>query len=289
MNALPTKTIRVCVAVGLWLLTTPAVHAQNDGSENLTNAALEAAAAIVSNVLAQASDSILTNEVASNSVAQSELSAEGTNALTDTNPPAPANANVQPGPLESRRQWLLRQRAGTLDTNEPGKPRNALRTNTVPDSIYRPIKPEYATFKLITERNIFDPNRAPRGRGGPPPKAKTIDSFALVGVMTYEKGTFAFFDGNAAEYKKAVKLADTIAGYKITNIEPNTIRMVSGTNQVELHVGMQMRREEGGGWAPSAQAETYVADSPAATHTDSTSAGAGSDVLERLRKRRESE
>ena len=29
----------------------------------------------------------------------------------------------------------------------------------------------------------------------------------LVGTMTYEKGTFAFFDGSSSEYRKALKRA----------------------------------------------------------------------------------
>jgi hypothetical protein len=152
------------------------------------------------------------------------------------------------------------------------------------------VKPEYTTFKLITERNIFDPNRV-RRRGGPVAKAKTVESFGLVGVMSYDKGTFAFFDGSSSAYKKAVKVADTIAGYKVTNIDANTIKLAAGTNHVELRVGMQLRREEGGDWAAAAQSETYASDSTAAAavHSDSSASGVEGDVLERLRKRRDQE
>ena len=62
--------------------------------------------------------------------------------------------------------------------------------------------------------------------------------------MTYEKGTFAFFDGTSSEYKKALKLADAIAGYKVTNIAPNGVKLASGTNELDLSVGAQLRREE---------------------------------------------
>src|SRR2546421_1583725 len=58
-----------------------------------------------------------------------------------------------------------------------------------------PDRFDYSAFKLITERNIFNSHRsarytAPRESG---PQAR-VDSFALVGTMSYEKGPFAFFD-----------------------------------------------------------------------------------------------
>lgn len=120
---------------------------------------------------------------------------------------------------------------------------------------------------------------------------KTVESFSLVGVMSYDKGTFAFFDGTSSQYTKAVKLNDTIAGYKISKIDPNSVRLLAGTNQVELQVGMQLRRQESGDWVPSAVSEIYAANSApsAATHAETTSSSDNNDVLERLRKKREQE
>src|ERR1035441_9473136 len=86
-----------------------------------------------------------------------------------------------------------------------------------------PITLDYSSFKVVVDKNIFDPNRQPqRGPRTVRPTPKSFDSLTLVGTMTYEKGTFAFFDGTSAEYKKALKLADAIAGYKVTNIAPTT-------------------------------------------------------------------
>jgi hypothetical protein len=155
---------------------------------------------------------------------------------------------------------------------------------------------DYAAFKDIVDRNIFDPNRFPRRgpRLGTPPKS--FDSLTLVGTMTYEKGTFAFFDGTSSEYKKALRLADVIAGYKVTNISPNGVKLASGTNQLELSVGAQLRREENGPWRPSSQLTSY-APTPASTSTnaaatagsDTASAGAQSDIIKRLMQKREKE
>ena len=91
------------------------------------------------------------------------------------------------------------------------------------------------------------------------PRPKSVDSLTLVGTMSYEKGTFAFFDGTSSEYKKALKLTDSIAGYKVTNIAPNGVKLASGTNELELSVGAQLRREENGPWRLSGQSGSYAA------------------------------
>ena len=158
---------------------------------------------------------------------------------------------------------------------------------------------DYAAFKLIVDRNIFDPNRISRHGPGPSRPPKSFDSLTLVGTMTYEKGTFAFFDGTSSEYKKALRLADVIAGYKVASISPNGVKLASGTNQLELSVGAQLRREENGPWRPSSQTTSYAA-TPDSTSTnaaaatsgpgsDTSSAGAVSDVLKRLMQKREKE
>jgi len=280
------KAFGLALAVGI-LVTCYTGRAQNDAAEAVSNAVVEAAASIVSNAIVQISESASTNEVVSNDVAQAEGTATDTNFIGVTN----FSASPQLGPLESRRQWLLRQRAGTPATNDSGNPNERIETNNPSDSMYRPVKPEFSVFKLITDNDIFDPNRV-RHRPGEQSIAKKIaESFALVGIMSYEKGTFAFFSGNSSEYTKAVKLNDTIAGYKVIRIEPNSVHLLNGTNQVELQVGMQLSREEAGGWVPSAQSEIYAANTSAsaATHSDSGSGGADNDVLERLRKKREQE
>jgi hypothetical protein len=163
-----------------------------------------------------------------------------------------------------------------------------------------PITLDYSSFKVIVDRNIFDPNRTPRGSISPRNllKPKSFDSLTLVGTMTYEKGTFAFFDGTSSEYKKALKLADAIAGYKVTNIAPNGVKLVSGTNQLDLSVGAQLRREEDGPWLLSGQSTSYAA-TPASTSTnaaattstgsDTASGSAESDIIKRLMQKREKE
>jgi hypothetical protein len=159
---------------------------------------------------------------------------------------------------------------------------------------------DYAAFKVIVDRNIFDPNRFPRRGPNLGAPSKSFDSLTLVGTMAYEKGTFAFFDGTSAEYKKALRVTDAIAGYKVTSIAPNGVKLASGTNQLELNVGAQLRREENGPWQLARQSASYAA-TPALTSTnaattttstagsDAASGGAASEVIKRLMQRREKE
>jgi hypothetical protein len=161
-----------------------------------------------------------------------------------------------------------------------------------------PITLDYSSFKVVADKNIFDPNRTPRGSLGPRNflKPKSFDSLTLVGTMTYEKGTFAFFDGTSSEYKKALKLSDAIAGYKVTNIAPNGVKLASGTNELDLSVGAQLRREEDGPWLLAGQSTSYPAtpaststNAAAATSTNGLDAAAESDIIKRLMQKREKE
>jgi hypothetical protein len=161
---------------------------------------------------------------------------------------------------------------------------------------------DYSAFKIIVDRNIFDPNRFPRRPGEPGIRQapRAVDYLTLVGTMSYEKGTFAFFDGSSYEYKKALKLTDVIAGYKVANIAPKGVRLAAGTNELELSVGAQLRREEDGPWLLAGQSRSYAATSASAStnaaattttaSSDAASGGAAeSDIIKRLREKREKE
>ena len=114
-------------------------------------------------------------------------------------------------------------------------------------------RPDFSAFKLITDRNIFDPRRSPRNPSRPS-RAETRRSFraeyvTLVGIMRYDgQGPIAFFDGTSSQYQKVLKPADTIAGYKIAEIEPSYVKLAVGTNAFQLPVGMQLRRDSEGSW-----------------------------------------
>ena len=176
-----------------------------------------------------------------------------------------------------------------LEKASPGKPQ--------PDS---PARLDYSSFKIISDRNIFNPNRSPRmarnGRSnGSPPKAVKIESFALVGTMSSDKGRFAFFDSPSALYKKVLRQDGTIAGYTVKEITTQLVKLEAGGNVTELRVGMQMRRQDEGEWQQVAHSGTYATVKPSTAAATDTAGGeanssAGEDeVLKKLMQKREQE
>ena len=174
-------------------------------------------------------------------------------------------------------------------------PTEAQPTNTIP-------RPAYSTFRIITERNIFNPKRVSRNSPRPEQPASHVDSFTLVGTMSYEKGDLAFFEGSSSNLKKVAKVSDVIAGYKVTNISYNSVELASETNalqrQVKLAVGMQMRREDEGAWHLASASEAAAngngskdgaASSSTTANSNSSSTGSDDPVLKRLMQRREQE
>jgi hypothetical protein len=158
----------------------------------------------------------------------------------------------------------------------------------------------FEEFKIITQRNIFDPNR--RVRGSRPsnedrPKPTRIDYLNLVGAMSYEKGRFAFFDGSSSEYRKSVKPGDSIAGYKVADVTATKVTLESGDKKVDLPVGGQMKRVDEGEWQVNQTPDTFASSSSSSSASDlngaSKSSGASSDeenpILKRLLEQRRKE
>jgi hypothetical protein len=196
---------------------------------------------------------------------------------------------------ESRSRRYSKQRSSqpsrSADSSSNGASPSG--TNTGPASL------DYSAFRLIAERNIFDPNRRPsRGeRSAPPPPPRNnrdAQYFTLVGTMSYEKGTFAFFTGTSYDYQKALTNAETIAGFKLAAIARDSVRLTHDTNEVDLAVGMQMRLEDDGSWQPRRGATSLAVSAPSnptpSTSSSATSAAsAESDIIKRLMQKREQE
>jgi hypothetical protein len=156
---------------------------------------------------------------------------------------------------------------------------------------------DFRSFDLISKRNIFDPTRS----GSRPPRTVTraprIDSFTLVGTMSSEQGQYAFFDGSNSEYRKTLKPAEKIAGYKIAQIAPDHIVLAAASNQtIDLPVGTRMRRQDGGAWKKTGgfEAEATTESTPSATPAADSAAtpalsGGESEAMKRMMLKRLSE
>ncbi len=167
-----------------------------------------------------------------------------------------------------------------------------------------PSRRDYSAFRIIAERNIFNPNRSGRsGRSAARAASEgrvATPSFALVGTMCYEQGRFAFFDGSSSEYRKALEPADSIAGYKIAAITPGHVKLESTNGPpVELAVGMQMKKQDeessksvghssasAGSLDPSLAADDKTETAEA---TEADPAGPADEVLKKLMQKREQE
>jgi len=163
---------------------------------------------------------------------------------------------------------------------------------------------DYSNFRVIADRNIFNPNRVARyyrsERRESNPNRTGGDYFSLVGTMLYQKGSFAFFDGTSSDYKQVVEPGAAIAGYTVKEILPKSVKLVANGKETEMKIGAQMRREDGhwqllgpSEWTPPA-AETASAASATSTTTTASVPDTGSgpevnDVLKRLMEKREKE
>ncbi len=267
----------------------------------LTNSPLLSTNVALSNNLVQ------TNVFAqTNSLQPSPAALATTNSLTQTN--ALSETNIIARATDFTETNALRQTNGFTWAEEPSRANGSNQTTG-------PGRLDFSSFRIIAERNIFDPNRSPRGRRFERRddfRPARVDAFSLLGTMSYENGQFAFFDGTSSEYRKVLKPADSIAGYKITEIAPKDVKLAAADGKVlELPVGMQLRREEEGEWVITARTESYGSSGgtpPASTvssipvtnapsqsvgtnaETAAASSGGGeSDILKRLMQRREQE
>ena len=162
--------------------------------------------------------------------------------------------------------------------------------------------------RRVGDRNIFDPERQPkiRGESRPAPKPKAVASadapeFGLVGVITYPRGTFAFFDGNASEFHKTLQLNAVIAGQTLSTITPQSITLIASNRPPNLlRVGQRLRQDSEGVWQlvtglggegfkRSGSAERSTGTAAASSTTPSEDPPGSDEILKRLLKKREQE
>jgi hypothetical protein len=204
-----------------------------------------------------------------------------TNSVADSN-------NQAAGPGEDGRARRLRRQRMNRSRNlaqANGLGQSASGTNSGPAAL------DYSAFRIVADRNIFDPNRFPRSNPDRVQR-KAVDSFGLVGTMSYEKGDFAFFDGSSSDYKKVLKVSDTIAGYKVLAVLPDSVKLARSTNELVLAVGSQLRRQDDGTWVQAASPAAYdpgPASSNSSAQPETASSGGESDIIKRMMQRREKE
>ena len=166
---------------------------------------------------------------------------------------------------------------------------------------------EYSAFQVISDRNVFNANRSSRTArtGERPARRPPAETISLVGALSSAKGDVAFFDGTSSQFRKALKIGDTIAGHKLVAISPDIVQLEIGDQKVILKLGAQLRREDQGAWQlatgsstgdaartlSSSSTNTASAETPEPSEStaDAGSTGEVSDALKRLMQKREQE
>lgn len=180
-----------------------------------------------------------------------------------------------------------------LAESAPATNSSSDRTNTV-------ARTDFSSFRLISDRNIFNPSRSARSASGrtetEPRKVIKIENLSLVGTLSYEKGDLAFFDGSSSQFKTVAKPEDSIAGFKVQKIGFKDVSLVRDGKVLTVPVGGKLRRQDEGEWELVSSTEKSSSEVAAATSGDSASGGdsgssdgAESDVLKRLLQKREQE
>lgn len=152
-----------------------------------------------------------------------------------------------------------------------------------------PTYASFDTFRIIDDRNIFDPNRISRTarNNEDPPRG---DMLTFVGTMQYEKGFFAFFDGSNASFRKAIHETEPIAQYTVTHIAADSVDLMRDGQPITLRIGQQLRRPIGGDWALAGAdfARSEAGPAPPGTPTEPPPPPpAASDTLKRLMEQRQ--
>ena len=159
-----------------------------------------------------------------------------------------------------------------------------------------PADAKYDGFRIIVEKNIFNPTRIGRTRERSEEKAVRVDSIALVGTMQSDKGIVAFFDSPDSAYRKTLREGQAVGDFKVTKIKPDEVELVRDGKPVSLHIAQQLRRAEGADWTV-APVEPPSSDAPGTASTSSGPAAApaappaippdASDALRRLMEARQ--
>lgn len=194
--------------------------------------------------------------------------------------------------------------ATAADANETNSTASATPTSITPAG---PLG--FDSFKIIVDRNIFNGNRSGQRiastRSSSRQRSVQVDSFTLVGTLINGTQRTAFFDGTDSAYRKALKVGDRIAQFEVLEIGYAGVRLLDGSNNLDVRVGSGYKREDNGPWksstggsyasassgtfSSSQSSQSSSSASISGSSGDSASDGDADEILKRLMERRNSE
>ena len=110
--------------------------------------------------------------------------------------------------------------------------------------------PSLVSFKLIQERNIFDPDRRrPREmRRETPVAPPREESFTLLGTMSYGERILAFFEGTQRDWSGAVELGNEVAGHTLKEVGFDNVLLELKGEFLALQVGAGRSKRGDADW-----------------------------------------
>lgn len=140
-------------------------------------------------------------------------------------------------------------------------------------------------FALLTERNIFNPNRTARTRTAPEEKPVRTEEVALVGVVGFGQSTAAVFHSADPRLKGEAGPGGRLGEFTVVAVSPSAVELRAGERSFTLAVAQRLTRVEGGEWtasaAPVPEARSRTEAAPVEVPANA------SEVLKRLMKQRE--
>ena len=140
-------------------------------------------------------------------------------------------------------------------------------------------------FALVTERNIFNPNRTARTRSAPEEKPVRTEEVALVGVVGFGADPAAVFHSADPRLRGEAAAGGRLGDFSVVAVTPAGVELRAGERTYTLAVAQRLTRVEGGEWTASAAPVPEVRSRPDAPPVE-VPANA-SEVLKRLMKQRE--
>ena len=137
-------------------------------------------------------------------------------------------------------------------------------------------------FRLLLQRNIFDPARRPAPsaeRKKRPPKPRS-ERLTLTGAICYGGRAFAFFDGSQSDWHGVFSPGDQVAGWTVARVDSRGVRLEREAETRELRVGESLVRRGEEPWrvtqvALAGQEPPATEKEPAAPEEAKSSAPAG--------------
>lgn len=150
-----------------------------------------------------------------------------------------------------------------------------------------PTGPDFNSFRIILERNIFNPNRIGRTRGGGDEVQARTDQLALVGTLQSDQGDLALFDGSESAFRKSLRAGQTVAGYTVKGVTATSVQLEKDGKLLQLKVGQQLTRETGGDWIASTRELPRAEEPRSGPAPVTTVPNDASEVLRRLMEARQ--